>query len=61
MNKKQLLADFYLALLSVPVDNLFRLMHQELYASVRNAMAIELNENAEVVQRIFERMLQEDK
>lgn len=61
MNRKQLLSDFYLALLAEPATSLFRLMHQPLYAATRNALAQEINETPETVQRIFERMAQEDK
>lgn len=60
-NRKQLLMDFYLVLLSFPSDSMFRVLNQKLYASTRDAIAFELGENAEVVQRIFERMAQEDK
>lgn len=61
-NKKQLLADFYLELLSVdPATSLFRMMNQKLYASVREALARELCEDEETVQRIFERMAMEDR
>lgn len=60
-NRKQLLMDFYLVLLSFPPDSMFRILNQKLYASTRDAIAYELNEDAEVVQRIFERMAVEDK
>lgn len=61
MKLNQTLADFYLALLSIPADNVFRIRHQVLYAATRDAIAYQLMEDAEVVQRIFERMAQEDK
>ena len=60
MNHKQMLADFYLKLLSIPIDNPFRYNNQPLYAAVLDAVALELNEKYETVQRIFERMAQED-
>lgn len=60
-NTKQLLADFYLELLNIPSGSMFRLTHQHLYASVREALAFELCESPEAVQRIFERMAQEDR
>lgn len=54
--------DFYLVLLSFPPDSVFRVINQNrLYASVRDALAFELCEDAEVVQNIFEKMAQEDK
>lgn len=58
--KKQTLSDFYLALLAEP-HNLFRAMNQHLYAAVRDALARELCETPETVQRIYERMAQEDR
>lgn len=61
INRKQMLMDFYLVLLSFPPDSMFRYINQKLYASTRDAIAYELNEDAEVVQRIFERMAMEDK
>lgn len=61
INRKQMLMDFYLVLLSFPPDSMFRSINQKLYASTRDAIAYELNEDAEVVQRIFERMALEDK
>ena len=61
MNRKQLLADFYLSLLSIPPDSVFRVINQSLYASVRDALAFELCESPEVVQTIFQKMAQEDK
>jgi len=60
-NHKQLLADFYLNLLTVPATDIFRLTHQSLYAQVRQALAIELQSDNETVQNIFERMASEDK
>lgn len=60
-NHKQLLADFYLELLAIPVNNRFRILSQPLYATVLTTLAAELGEDAETVQRIFERMAQEDK
>lgn len=61
-NRKQLLMDFYLVLLSFPPDSVFRVINQNrLYASVRDALAFELCEDAEVVQNIFEKMAMEDK
>lgn len=58
-NRKQLLADFYLSLLSMPFG-LWRARNQILYAEVREALAIELDSDPETVQSIFERMVQED-
>ena len=59
-NHKQLLADFYLALLSISVTDKFRIHNQGLYSAVRSALADELGEDQETVQRIFERMAAED-
>lgn len=60
-NHKQLLADFYLELLAIPLDNRFRLLNQNLYSSVLFSLARELDEGRDIVQRIFERMVEEDK
>lgn len=60
-NHKQMLADFYLELLAISPMNKFRYSNQPLYGIVREALAAELDEDAETVQRIFERMAQEDK
>lgn len=59
-NHKQLLADFYLALLAIPFQDRFRLLNQNLYASVLFSLARELGEDREAVQRIFEKMVSED-
>ena len=59
MNTKQLLADFYLKLLMLPQEQ-FRSNNQALYATVRDALAIELETNPANVQLIFERMAEED-
>lgn len=59
MNTKQLLADFYLKLLMLPQER-FRISNQALYATVRDALAIELETNPANVQLIFERMAEED-
>jgi hypothetical protein len=61
MTNKQLLADFYLKLLSIPLHSIFRDTHMHLYAGLRHSLAKELGENEETVQRIFERMAQEDR
>jgi hypothetical protein len=58
---KQLLADFYLALLAIPLHSTFRLVHEPLYAQLRHSLAKELGEDEETVQRVFERMATEDK
>jgi hypothetical protein len=55
---KKLLMDFYLELLSRQYDNDYQ--HAWLADHVRNALAFELNEQPETVQRIFERMANED-
>ena len=60
MTHKTLLADFYLKLLAIPVHSKFRITHQHLYAGLRHSLAKELGEDEEVVQRIFERMAEED-
>lgn len=57
---KQLVADFYLELLSIPHNDLFRLSHQILYNQVRTVLAVELQSDADTIQRIFERMAKED-
>lgn len=59
-SKNQLLADFYLKLLSIPADNIFRCLNQRLYAEVRDTLAAQLQEESEIVQKIFERMAAED-
>lgn len=59
-NYKQWMMDFYLKLLSISPDNLFRLRNQKLYASVRDAIAKEAGCEPEEIQNIFERMAQED-
>ena len=59
-NHKTLLSDFYLNLLAIPVNDIFRITHQELYNQVVKTLAIELECDAETVQNIFERMVSED-
>lgn len=59
-NHKQLLADFYLALLAIPATDIFRIRNQALYAQVLYAVAYQLGEEKETIQRIFERMTAED-
>lgn len=59
-NHKTLLSDFYLNLLAIPVNDVFRISHQALYAQVCSALAIELETDAETVRNIFERMANED-
>ena len=59
-NSKQLLMDFYLELLKLPNDHDLRLRHQNLYGTVRNTLAYQLMEDEETIQRIFERMANED-
>jgi hypothetical protein len=56
MNTKQLLANFYMDLLSIAPEELFRLRHQKLYAEVRNVLSFELDEEPEDIQSIFERI-----
>ncbi len=58
-NRKQLLADFYLDLLAIPMCS-FRIQRQKLYAEVRSALADELEIDDQTVQDIFERMAAED-
>lgn len=60
-NHKQLIADFYLALLAIPLHDPFRIKHQHLYAGLRHSIAKELDEKEESIQRIFEKMVLEDK
>lgn len=57
---KQLLADFYLSLLAIPVSDPFRHKHKHLYAWLRHSLALELGEKEESIQRIFEKMALED-
>lgn len=59
-NRKQLLADFYLALLAIPHHDMFRIVHAHLYAELRHSLAKELGEDEETIQNIFERMAKED-
>lgn len=61
MNHKQLLADFYLSLLAIPLTDPFRLLNQRLYSEVVTALAKELHEDRGTIQRIFERMALEDR
>lgn len=58
-NRKQILADFYLELLAIPMGA-FRIQHQKLYAEVRGALADELETDEQTIQNIFERMASED-
>lgn len=58
---RQLLSDFYLNLLAIPVNDIFRITHQDLYAQVVKTLATELECDAETVQNIFERMISEDR
>jgi len=58
-NRKQLLADFYLDLLSLPHD-LWIAKHQAFYATIRNMLANELESDPQTIQIIFERMAEED-
>ena len=60
-NHKTLLSDFYLNLLAIPVNDTFRLTHQDLYAQVVKTLATELECDSETVQNIFERMVSEDR
>jgi len=60
MNHKQLLADFYLKLLSIPKENKFRIYNQSLYSKVRDTLAEQLGEDPEFIQNIFEKMADED-
>lgn len=60
MGLNQTLSDFYLKLLVIPADNVFRIRQHVLYASVRDAIAYQLMEEPETIQRIFERMAAED-
>lgn len=60
-NHKTLLSDFYLNLLAIPVNDIFRITHQALYAQVASTLAIELECDVEIVQNIFERMASEDR
>ncbi len=59
-NRKQLLADFYLELLAIPVNT-----PTNNFANLRDAVLValcnELDSDIITVQRIFERMAQEDK
>ena len=58
-NRNQLLADFYLELLAIPMCK-FRIQHQKLYAEVLFALSDELESDNETVQRIFECLARED-
>lgn len=60
-NHKQLLMDFYLELLMISPLDVFRYENQSLYGTVREALAKELDTDAEIVQNIFERMASEDR
>lgn len=59
-NPKLLLMDFYLKLLAIPYDNIFRIKHQALYSEVLYTLAKQLDTDQQTVQDIFERMAQED-
>ena len=58
-NRKQLLADFYLELLAS--DDKFKRKHKDLFMSIANALAIELESDINTIERIFTRMAAEDK
>ncbi len=60
-NRKQLLADFYLELLAIPLHDPFRTKHMHLYAGIRHSIAKELESDSDTVERIFTRMAVEDK
>lgn len=60
MNRKQLLADFYLSLLSIPISTPNNNFSDLRYETLR-ALSNELCEKPDVVERIFERMAQEDR
>lgn len=60
-NHKQLLMDFYLELLAISPLDRFRALNQDLYGQVLHTLAKELNEEPQIIQSIFERMIQEDK
>ncbi len=60
-NHKQLLADFYLALLAIPKDSPFRLLNAMLYEEVLSSLAKSFNEDRAAIKRIFEKMALEDK
>lgn len=53
--------DFYLKLLAIPHNNLFRISNQTLYSEVLYALAKQLDTSPQAVQDIFERMVEEDK
>lgn len=55
-NRKQLLADFYLELLAIPKGQ-----YEPLKRQVLLCLSDELVEHPDTVQRIFERMTEEDK
>lgn len=59
--RNQILADFYLDLLAIPVDDKFRMRHNNLYNAARQALAYELNISTETVRSIFEAMASEDR
>ncbi len=52
--KNQLAAYYYELLLST--DDVFRAKYQSLYAAVRDALALELGEDAETIQNVFEKL-----
>ena len=57
-NRKQLLADFYLDLLALPLCDLS--LNQKLHYFVRQALAKELDTDEATIKRIFTRMASED-
>jgi hypothetical protein len=59
-NPKLLLMDFYLKLLAIPHDDIFRIHNQPLYSEVLYVLAKQLDTDVLTVQNIFERMAQED-
>ena len=60
LTPKQLLMNFYLELLTIPINDKFRALNQRLYGEVLSTLAAQLGEDREVVQNIFERMAAED-
>ena len=58
-NRKQILADFYLDLLTVK-DEVWRQRNKLLYTAILGSLANELDSDPETVHRIFVSMARED-
>lgn len=61
MDRKRLLMDFYLNLLAIDIDDIWRIKNQQLYHATLYTLSSMIDTDMETVQEIFERMASEDK